>query len=100
MSRPRPWRVGVTLALAAMPLTGAVVARASLALRPEADPVAVIWAEHSAFVDRALVTAYLTAALALTLAALARRFRAVGDDRTFHAALALGAGGALFMIGT
>jgi hypothetical protein len=91
----RPWVAGLSLALALAPATRSLVAMIERVQRPEADPAAVVWAEHSAFVDRALVTAYLTVALAVALTALARRVRALRDDRSFAAALALGALGAL-----
>jgi hypothetical protein len=91
----RPWAAGLSLALAVAPATRTLVALIERAKHPEADPASVVWAEHSAFVDRALVTAYLTVALAVALTALSRRVRALRDDRSFAAALAVGALGAL-----
>jgi hypothetical protein len=88
----RPWAAGLSLALAVAPATRTLVALIERAKHPEADPASVVWA---AFVDRALVTAYLTVALAVALTALSRRVRALRDDRSFAAALAVGALGAL-----
>ena len=91
----RTWSVGVSLALAVAPATRTLVALIERATHPEPDPAAVIWAERSPFLDRALVTAYLTLALAVMLTALAGRARALRSERSFHLALALGAVGAL-----
>lgn len=91
----RPWRAGVSLAVAAAPWTWALVTLAEHAKRPEADPVAVVWSERSAFVGRALVVAYVTAALATALTALARRVRSLRGERAWRAALGAGVVGAL-----
>ena len=95
---PRPWRVGLSLALAVAPLTWAVVGLIERYTRPEPDPVVVVWAERSHFLDRALVTAYVTLALAMLLAALARRARGLRGERSWHAALTLGALGAALRV--
>jgi hypothetical protein len=91
----RPWSVGLSLALAAAPLTRTLVALIERHTRPEPDPAAVVWAERSPFLDRALVTAYITIALAVALASLARRARWLRGDRALHVGLAVGALGAL-----
>lgn len=91
----RPWVAGVSLALAASPLTRALVLAVERATRPEPDPTSVVWSEHSAFLDRTLVAAYLTLAAAVALTALARRVRALRGERGLDVALALGAAGAL-----
>ncbi len=91
----RAWSVGVSLALAIAPTTRSLVALIERTTHPEPDPAAVIWAERSPFLDRALVTAYLTAALAVMLTALVGRVRSLRSERNFHIALALGAVGAL-----
>ena len=91
----RAWQVGASLALAVAPLTRTAVAAVERATHPEPDPTVVVWAERSPFLDRALVTAYLTLALGLALTALARRVRALRGDRGFVGALAVGVAGAL-----
>lgn len=91
----RAWQAGLSLALAAAPLTRTLVALIERSTRPEPDPAMVVWAERSPFLDRALVTAYLTLALAMALTALARRVRALRGERSLLAALAIGAAGAL-----
>lgn len=93
MSAP-PWAVGLSLALAASPLTRTLVALVERATHPEPDPAMVVWAERSPFLQRALIAAYLTLALAVALTALARRWRRLRDDRSLRAALAVGALGA------
>lgn len=91
----RPWSVGLSLALSVAPLIRSLVALIERITHPEPDPAMVVWAERSPFLDRMLVTAYLTAALAVALTALARRSRWLRGDRSLHAALALGVAGAL-----
>ena len=91
----RAWSAGASLALAVAPLTRTLVAAIERATHPEPDPAVVVWAERSPFLDRSLVTAYLTVALAVALTTLAGRVRAVRHERTFHAALVVGTLGAL-----
>jgi len=94
----RPWRAGVALALALAPLTWALALLVERATRPEPDPVAVVWAERSPFIGRALVAGYVSVALATMLTALGRRWRAVRGERAWQAALALGAVGAVVQV--
>lgn len=91
----RPWSVGLSLALSVAPLIRSLVALIERSTHPEPDPAMVVWAERSPFLDRMLVTAYLTVALAVALTALAGRARWLRGDRSQHIALALGAAGAL-----
>jgi hypothetical protein len=91
----RPWTVGLSLALSVAPLIRTLVSLIERSTHPEPDPAVVVWAARSPFLDRVLVTAYLTVALAVALTALARRAPSLRGDRALHAALALGAAGAL-----
>ncbi len=94
----RPWRAGVSLSLALAPLTWALVLLVERATRPEPDPVAVVWAERSPFIGRALVAAYVSVALATMLTAAAGRWRVMRGERSWDVALTLGAVGALVQV--
>ncbi len=72
VSRP----LGFAAGFAAAPLVYALVRVVALRMEPEADPAAVIWAEHSATVTRLVVTLYVGVAVlggAVSLASAAPR---------------------------
>ncbi len=93
--KPAPWRVGGTLALALAPLVRAVVVGVARIWHPEPDPVVVVWAERSAFLDALLVSAYVTVALAVALTAASRRWAALRGEGAWNLALGAGTLGAL-----
>ena len=72
VSRP----LGFAAGFAAAPLVYALVRVLSMRMEPEADPSAVIWAEHSPTVTRLVVTLYVGLAVlggAVSLASAAPR---------------------------
>jgi hypothetical protein len=63
-ARRRTWPLGLAAAAAAAPCVYAIARVIESRISPEADPAAVLWAEHSALQTRLMVAGYATAVLA------------------------------------
>lgn len=68
--------MGLALGCAMLPLVYAVVRVVVARVDPEADPVAVVWSEHSPAITRFMITLYGTGALTAGAIAIARAFPA------------------------